>query len=104
MSRFLFLVPALMIMVSCQSSKYDFKLSDEQLAHLVLDLQLAEVALMDMSAQQQDSIKLFFEKKLEEIYHLPYSELKNEIDLLQTDPKKLKMTIDRAKQMADSIQ
>jgi hypothetical protein len=94
-----------MVIVACQSSsKHEYKLSDEQMAHLMLDLQLAEVTLPDMSAQQQDSMKLLFKKRFEEIYHLSYAEIQGEMDQLETDPKKFKLIIDRAKQMADSIQ
>ncbi len=90
---------------ACQSSsQHEYKLSDERLAHLFLDLQLAEVTLPDMSPQQQDSLKLIFKKRIEEIYHLSYAEIQSEMDLLETDPKKFKLIIDRAKQMADSIQ
>ena len=91
-------------MAACQLSSIDYKLSDEQMAHLVLDLQLSEVTLQDLNTNQQDSIKMLMEKRIEEIYHFPYAELRNEIELLKTDPKKLKLIIDRAKQMADSIQ
>ncbi|MBK9984000.1 MAG: hypothetical protein IPP15_16800 [Saprospiraceae bacterium] len=95
----------IMIMAACQSSpKNEYKLSDERMAHLMLDLQLAEVALPDLSPLQQDSIRLLFKKRIEEVYQLSYEEIKSEMDLLQTDPKKLKLIIDRAKQMADSIQ
>ncbi|MGB4846956.1 MAG: hypothetical protein WBP41_03510 [Saprospiraceae bacterium] len=91
--------------VACQSStNHEYKLSDEQMAHLMLDLQLAEVTLPDMSPLQQDSIKLLFKKRFEEVYHLSYAEIQSEMDLLETDPKKFKLIIDRAKQMADSIQ
>jgi hypothetical protein len=89
---------------ACQSSpQHEYKLSDERMAHLMLDLQLAEVILPDMSPHQQDSIKLLFKKGIEEIYHLSYAEIQSEMDQLETDPKKFKLIIDRAKQMADSI-
>lgn len=92
-------------LMACQSSsKHEYKLSDERMAHLMLDLQLAEVTLPDMSPQQQDSIKQIFKKRIEEIYHLSYPEMQSEVDLLETDPKKFKLILDRAKQMADSIQ
>ncbi|MEP6795056.1 MAG: hypothetical protein ABJB16_12065 [Saprospiraceae bacterium] len=104
-SQYLMALVMIMCVASCQSSsKNEYKLSDERMAHLMLDLQLAEVALPDMSPQQQDSIKQLFEKRIEEVYHLSYAQIKNEMDMLQTDPKKLKLIIDRAKQMADSIQ
>lgn len=96
---------AIIGLIACQSSpKIEYKLSDERMAHLMLDLQLAEVALPDLTPQQQDSIKLLFAKRIEEVYDLSSAEIKSEMDLLQTDPKKLKLITDRAKQMADSIQ
>lgn len=93
------------ILFSCHSNELkSYQLSDERMAQLMLDLQIAEVTLPDLSPQQQDSAKTLFEKRIEEIYHLPYADLKKEIELLQTDPKKLKLIVDRTKQMADSIQ
>ncbi len=90
---------------ACQSSsKHEYKLSDEQMARLMLDLQLAEVTLPDMTPLQQDSIKLLFKKRFEEIYHLTDAEIQSEMDQLESDPKKFKLILDRAKQMADSIQ
>ena len=92
-------------LISCNfSSKKDYKLSDERLAHLMLDLQLAEVSLPDMDPKQQDSIKMIYNKRLEEIYHMTPDEIKQEMDILQSDPTKLKWVINRAKEMADSIQ
>lgn len=86
------------------SEKKEYRLSDEKMAHLMLDLQLADETLADLNTKQQDTIKLILEKKMQDIYHLTPDEIKQEIELLQTDPKKLKLIIDRAKQIADSIQ
>ena len=91
--------------MACRSSaKKEYKLSDEQLAHLVLDLQLAEVSLPEMKQQHQDTIKTLLDQRLEEIYHLSNTEIKSEIDQLQTDPEKLKWVVNRVKEMVDSIQ
>ena len=98
----LFLV---LVFVACKtSSRKEYKLSDERLAHLMLDVQLAEAILPELSPKQQDSIKLLFDRRLEEIYHLSKAEIKSEMDHLQSDPEKLKWVVNRAKEMADSIQ
>ena len=105
MMRIACLITCICMLVCCHADEYKtYRLSDERMAQLMLDLQLAEVTLPDLNPQQQDSVKLLFGKKIEEIYHLSYADLKKEMELLQTDPKKLKLIVDRAKQMADSIQ
>ena len=93
------------LMMACRpSTRTDYKLSDEQLAHLLFDVQLAEVTIPDIRPEHQDSIKLLFDKRLEEIYKLSIPEIKKELDQLQADPEKLKWVVGRTKEMADSIQ
>jgi len=100
------LIPIFIIMLfACKSSdKNQYKLSDEQLAHLMFDVQLAETTLSDLSPTQKDSIKVKFDKRLAEVYTLSDDELKAELDHLQSDPEKLKWVVNRVKEMADSIQ
>lgn len=74
------------------------------MAHLMLDLQLADNMLTELNAKQQDTVKILLEKKLQDIYHLTPEDIKKQMALLQTDPVKLKLILNRAKQMADSIQ
>ncbi len=94
-----------LIFIGChKSSQKIYKLSDERMAHLMFDLQLAEVTLTDVSAQQQDSLRDMFYNKLETIYHLSKDEIKGEVNKLQSDPEKLKKVTNRVKMMADSIQ
>jgi len=94
-----------LVLVACSSSsRKDYKLSDERLAHLMLDLQLAEVTLLDLIPVQQDSLKILFDKRLEEIYQLSMAEIRKEMDQLQSDPEKLKWVVSRVKEMVDSIQ
>ena len=100
------LIPILIIMlIACKSAdKKQYKLSDEELAHLMFDVQLAETTLSDLSPTQKDSIKILFDKRLAEVYKLSDAELKAEVDHLQSDPEKLKWVVRRVKEMADSIQ
>ncbi len=95
----------ILVFVACSSSsRKKYKLSDERLAHLMFDLQLAEVTLPDLSPLQQDSIKILFDQRLEEIYQLSGSAIRKEMDQLQSDPVKLKWVVSRVKELADSIQ
>ena len=94
----------ILMLTACSSSnKNEFKLTDEQLAHLMFDVQLAETTLSDLSPTQKDSIKILFDKKLAEVYKLSDADLKSEVDHLQSDPEKLKWVVNRVKLMADSI-
>ena len=92
-------------MLACSSSNQkQYKLTDEQLAHLMFDIQLAETTLNDLSPEQRDSIKPRFDLRLQEVYHLSKGEIKEVVDQLQGDPEKLKKIVNRVKEMADSIQ
>lgn len=70
----------------------------------MLDLQMTEAALPELLPDHQDSLKMLFDRRLEEIYKLSKEELKMQMDLLHSDPVKLKWVVDRTKEMADSIQ
>jgi hypothetical protein len=95
----------ILMLIACKSAdKNQYKLTDEQLAHLMFDVQLAETTLSDLSPTQKDSIKILFDKQLAVVYKLSDTELKAEVDHLQSDPEKLKWVVNRVKQMADSIQ
>lgn len=95
----------ILLFFSCKPSPVkEYKLSDEQLAHLMLDLQMTEAALPDLLPAHQDSLKILIDKRLEEIYKLSKEDLKKEMELLHSDPVKLKWVVDRTKEMADSIQ
>jgi hypothetical protein len=100
----MFTIGVVLVFICCKASApKEYKLSDEKLALLLLDLQFAEITLPDLSPGEQDSIKALFDQRLEEIYHLSKEEMKKEMEKLQSDPEKLKWVVDRAKQMADSI-
>ena len=86
------------------STKMEYKLSDERMAHLMFDLQLADVTLTDLSPAQQDSIRQLFDLRITEVYHLSKEDIRSELDKLQSDPEKLKKIMGRVKEMADSIQ
>ena len=95
----------ILLFVSCKPSPgKKYKLSDEQLAHLMLDLQMTEATLPDLLPVHRDSLKILFDKRLEEIYKLSKEDLKMQMELLHSDPEKLKWVVDRTKEMADSIQ
>ncbi len=94
-----------MVFMACTSSQpQTYKLSDEELAHLMFDIHFADVILPELPGEQQDSIKVIFWKRMMETYHLTREEIQEEIDKLETEPEKLKMIIGRVKEMADSIQ
>ena len=88
---------------ACEQQKKNYKLSDEQLANLMLDLQLSETMLISLTSQQQDSLKTMFWEKLTSVYQLSEEELKVQVELLESDPEKLKSIVDQIKFKADSI-
>ena len=92
-------------LISCASSeKKTYRLSDEQLTHLLFDIHFADVILTDITPAQKDSLEDVYWKKMNDIYHLSKDEIREEIDKLESEPEKLMIIIERVKAMADSIQ
>ena len=89
--------------IACQQQKKNYKLSDEQLSNLILDLHLSETMMMSLSSPQQDSLKDLFWEKLTTVYDLSEDEIKDEVALLESDPEKLKIIVDQIRFRSDSI-
>ena len=86
-----------------QKSNVNYTLTDDQLAHLMFDLQFSEVALAEVSGGKQDSLKDIFWLRYTEIYKQPKADLEEEIRKLETDPEKLKVIMERVQVLSDSL-
>ena len=95
----------LILVAGCsrQKSNVNYTLTDDQLAHLMFDLQFSEVALAEVSGGKQDSLKDIFWLRYVEIYKHPKTDLEEEIRKLETDPKKLKEIMERVQVLSDSL-
>ncbi len=67
------------------------------------DIHLSETMMASLSIEQQDSLKNLFWNKLTEVYKLSKEELITEVELLESDPEKLKVIIGEIKINTDSI-
>jgi hypothetical protein len=95
---------AIALFFSCKSAtRPSYQLSDEQLAQVMLDLHMADVILPQLHADQQDSVKQLFWRKMSVAYQMPEADLQREMELLESDPEKLKLIVNRVKELADSI-
>jgi hypothetical protein len=106
MIRMITLWSAMILLVSgCfeKKVKVDYILTDDQLAHLMLDLQLSEVALAEIEGARQDTLKDLFWLRYTEIYKHSKPELEEEVRKLESDPEKMKVIMDRVQVMSDSI-
>ena len=91
--------------VSCgKPESQTYKLNDEQLARVLFDIHFADVMLPTITTHQQDSVKLLYWNRMEELYRMPEAEIREEIKKLESEPEKLKLIMERVKIMADSIQ
>lgn len=81
-----------------------YTLSDDQLVSLMLDLQMTDVLLPSMGPVQQDTLKKLIWDQFSSIYDMTPEEIEAEVKLLQSDPDKLKMIMDRVKMKSDSLQ
>lgn len=95
----------LILLGSCsrQKSNVNYTLTDDQLAHLMFDLQFSEVALAEVTGGKQDSLKDLFWLRYAEIYKQPKVALEAEIRKLETDPDKLKEIMERVQVLSDSL-
>lgn len=89
--------------IACQQQKKNYILTDEQLANLMLDLQLSETMMVSLSAPQQDSLKELFWGKLTSVYQVSEQEIRDQVAQLESDPEKLKAIMDQIKFRSDSI-
>lgn len=95
----------ILLVAGCYQTKIkvDYILTDEQMAHLMLDLQLSEVALAELTGGKQDTLKEIFWLRYAEVYKLPKADLETEIRKLETDPEKLKVVMERVQVLSDSL-
>ena len=95
----------MLLLTACKDKiKHEYRLSDEELANLMLDLHYADALLADLSPEQRDSISILYWKRMMELYNLSETEIRNEINMLESEPEKMKLILGRVKEMADSIQ
>jgi hypothetical protein len=103
--RILLISLSLSLFLACgEKIQKHYKLSDDQLVSLMLDLQMAEVLLPSMGPVQQDTLKNLLWGQFSSIYDMTPEEIEAEVKLLQNDPDKLKMIMDRVKMRSDSLQ
>ena len=95
----------LLSLLSCKKPelKVEYKLTNEQLAHLMLDLQFSEATLSDFSKAKQDSLKDLYFQQFTKMYNLSEEEIKEEVRLLEEDSDRMKLILDRVKILADSL-
>jgi len=99
------LAVVLFFWMACFSSekKPVYKLNDDQLAHLMLDIQFSEATLPELTKARQDTLKDLFWLRFTDTYKLSEADIKEEIRQLEEDPDKMKIILDKVKMLADSI-
>ena len=102
---FISIILACLSFMSCQKKevKVEYKLSDEQLIRLMYDVQLSEAALSGVTTERGDTLKEIFWTRLMTVYGLSKSEIKTEIEKLESDPEKMKTVFDSIKVWSDTI-
>ena len=105
MRQIAYLVLILLMIGACKQPepKVIPKLTDEQLAHLMLDLQFSEATLPEFSRERQDSLKKLYFRQFASVYKLSEAEIKEEVQNLEDVPDKLKLILERVKFLADSL-
>lgn len=80
-----------------------YTLSDGQLANLVLDVQLTEAALGEVSGATRDSLKQVFWTGMEQVYKQPMNVLERDVRTLESDPEKLNLVMNQVQELLDSL-
>ena len=81
----------------------EYRLSDDQLTHLMYDVQIADAAITGATGHNADTLRELMWIRLTTIYGLSEKEIKSEINKLQTDPGKMKTVFDSIKAWSDTI-
>ena len=99
------LVITIFFFISCEpkSPPPEYALTDEQLSNLMLDMQLAEVAMGEVNGLKRDTLKEAIGRRLEEIYKQPITVLEAEIRKVEGDPAKLTLVMDKVQILLDSL-
>lgn len=107
MIRYILLAGMLMVwsITGCkpQDVKVNYVLNDEQLARLILDVQLGEVAINELTTTKQDSLRQMYWLRLTTIYKMTEPDIKEEIHKVESDPAKYKAIMERVQILSDSI-
>ena|SRR5687768_12985215 len=104
MRYFLFYFLCFFFVACTPAEKQTYKLSDDQLAKVLFDIHYADVMLPSFTIAQQDSLRRLYWEKMEKIYEMSETEIREEIKKLESEPEKFKIIIGQVKAMADSIQ
>jgi|SRR6187402_506499 len=85
------------------AANVNYALTDDQLAQLMFDVQLSDVAVSEATGTARDTLSELFWLRLTEIYKLSKPELMAEIRKLETDAEKMKIIMDKVQITSDSI-
>ena len=96
---------SVLVLGACKKKivRMDYKLNDDQLTHLMYDVQLSDAAIMGVSGHSADSLKTLLWTRLTTSYGLSKADIKSEIEKLQSDPEKMKTVFDSIKVWSDTI-
>ncbi len=100
------IVILLFFLMGCggKSTSKGSSLPDEQMARLLLDIQLSELSMIGLEKDKKDTLRGLFLEKLSGIYKLSPQEIEQQIILLEQDPEKMNRMLFRIKELTDSIQ
>ncbi len=91
--------------ISCQSKTQtiDYRMTDDQLSNLMLDMQLSDVALGEVNGPERDSLKEVLRLRIEQLYKQPIIVLEGEVRKLESDPEKLNLVMNKVQLLLDSL-
>ena len=92
-------------LLACEqkAKQVEYRLSDDQLTHLMYDIQLADAAITGATGKNADTLRELMWTRLITIYGLSEKEIKSEIRKLEGDPEKMKTVFDSIKVWSDTI-
>jgi hypothetical protein len=99
----LFLMIILIFSCDKKEKKIEYKLSDDQLTHMMYDIQVSDAAIMGVTGTHGDTLRDIFWNRLTTIYGLSKEEIRSEVAKLESDPEKMKTVFDSIKAWSDTI-
>lgn len=101
------IILSIVILVLFSCAKQTSKLSNEDLASLIVDMHISEVSLKRIDKEIQDSLKDIYLEKLEHIHKIDKEEIKYQVELLMEDRSRQSdvytMVINRLQKMEKEI-
>lgn len=87
LSKYILLLLIGCTVVCCKKAQQPLVHSDEEIAAVMLDLYIANVALKEVDTLYKDSLRVIYRNQIEQIHQIDLADIEDDIASIQTNPK-----------------